>query len=81
VLARTLNSITLADLYRALHLPMAAGLQGTPYPWKARIAVAVQRIADAEAEVFDQLLSDLLGPETEPADAGPQRRGIFRRRR
>lgn len=81
VLARNLDSITLTDLYKCLHLPLAASLQGTPYPWKARIAHAVQRIADAEAEVFDKRLSDLLGPETEPVEVTPQKRSIFRRRR
>jgi membrane protein len=81
VLARSLANITLGELYKSLHLPLAASLQGTPYPWKARIAHAVQRIADAEAEIFSQPLSELLGPETEPFDLGPQRRSIFRRRR
>lgn len=80
VLARTLDSATLTDLYRCLRLPLAADLQETPYPWKASIAAAVQRIADAEAEVFDQPLAALLRPEIEPSGTRPQRRGMFHRR-
>jgi membrane protein len=62
VLARALDGTSLLDLYRALRLPLAGTLQEIDaYPWHARIAGAVQRIAAAETEALSLSLGDLVG--------------------
>jgi membrane protein len=59
-LARALDRMTLLDLYRALHLPVAATLREVAYPWREQIAGAVQRIAAAEADAMELPVSEIL---------------------
>lgn len=68
VLARALESVTLLDFYRALGLPLAHGLGAVDaFPWQARIADALHRIAAAEASALTRPLSDVLRePAREP---------------
>lgn len=63
VLARSLEGVTLMDLYRALGLPLATSLreEGNE-PWQARIASAIQRIAWAEKDALALSLAELVGP-------------------
>lgn len=80
VLARALESATLADLYRALMLPLAASLDEIgDYPWHARIATAIQRMAKAERDALGLPLADLVGSNT-PVAPFPQARGDRRQR-
>lgn len=62
VLARALEGLRLGDLYRALGLPLASALSSEgAYPWEARIAVALQRIAAAESASMSLSLGELVG--------------------
>jgi membrane protein len=62
VLARALDSVRLIDLYRALDLPLASALSTEgAYPWQARIAAALQRIAGAESVALNLSLGELVG--------------------
>ncbi len=62
VLARALEGLHLGDLYRALGLPLASALSGEgAYPWEARIAAALQRIAAAESASMSLSLGELVG--------------------
>jgi len=62
VLARSLEGLRLIDLYRALGLPLASALSGEgAYPWQARIAVALERIAAAERASLSLSLGELVG--------------------
>ena len=66
VLARSLDTLTLLDFYRALGLPLAQSLDtATSYPWQPRIAEALHRIAAVEESALTKKLSDVL--------AGPRR--------
>jgi membrane protein len=72
VLARALDGANLLDLYRALRLPLAGTLgEIDVYPWAARIAGALQRIAAAETQALGLSLGDLLegGPHFTPRAA------------
>jgi membrane protein len=77
VLARSLDSTTLIDLYRALDLPLVASLRGeAAYPWQARVAPAIQRIAGAESDALAVKLGELVGPGAPVAPfPRPHRRG------
>lgn len=62
VLARALEGLRLIDLYRALGLPLASALSGEgAYPWEARIASALQKIAAAENASLSLSLGELVG--------------------
>ena len=62
VLARALDGVRLIDLYRALDLPLASALsEEGAYPWQARIATALQRIAAAESAALSLSLGELVG--------------------
>jgi membrane protein len=62
VLARALEGLRLGDLYRALGLPIASALGSEhAYPWQARIAVALQKIAAAESASMSLSLGELVG--------------------
>lgn len=80
VLARALDSVTLIDIYRSLGLPLASSLDETgDYPWHARIAAAIQRIARAEHEALGLSLAELVGPNA-PVASFPQARSDRRQR-
>jgi membrane protein len=65
VLARTLEDATLADLYRALDLPLAASLgEGVGALWRTRIAPALRRIAAIEGDALSVPLAALIGTGT-----------------
>ena len=61
VLARSLDTLTLLDFYRALGLPLAQSLDAAKsYPWQPRIAEALHRIAAAEESALSKKLSDVM---------------------
>lgn len=61
VLARSLESTTLIELYRALGLPLAASLSDeADSTWQRRIGPAIERIAAAEGAALALPLSELV---------------------
>src|SRR5579885_258695 len=63
VLARALDAVSLLDFYRALGIPLAQLLDsGDPYPWQARIAEPLHRVAALEAAALSRPLSEVLEP-------------------
>jgi membrane protein len=74
VLARALASMTLADLYRALDLPVAGGwrFQDAEARWQRRVLGAMHRVAAAEAAAMRIALAELLDePGTAPQAPTP----------
>jgi membrane protein len=68
VLARSLDSLTLLDFYRALGLPLAQTLDAAEsYPWQARIGEALRRIAAVEESALTKPLSDVLADPPAPS--------------
>jgi membrane protein len=72
VLARSLASTRLFDLYRVIQLPLAGDWKAgeAELPWQERIVGAMQRLAAAEADAMGVSLAELLA-ETDKA-AGPE---------
>jgi membrane protein len=79
VLARSLASTTLFDLYRVMRLPLAGTwkIGEAELPWQERIVGAMQRLATAEADAMGVSLAELL-TETDNATAAEP---LDRRRR
>jgi membrane protein len=76
VLAWSLETATLHDLYEALHLPFAGSwLNPVSAPWQRQIAPAMERIVRAEAAAMQMTMASLLAATV---DAGPGRRGRWR---
>jgi membrane protein len=70
VLARSLDSLTLLDFYRALGLPLAQSLDAADsYPGQPRIAEALHRIAAVEQSALAKPLSDVLNLPPAPVPA------------
>lgn len=77
VLSRAPASATLADLYRALGLPLAGSWRerGEGAAWQEKVAPAMQWIADAEAGALRIPLASLLaGPPREATPPTPLKR-------
>jgi membrane protein len=70
VLAWSLDSATLHDLYRALDLPLAGSWRARPLePWQEQVAPAMERIVKAETAAMQVTLADLLAEIRNPASA------------
>ena len=70
VLAWSLDSATLHDLYRALDLPLAGSWRARPLePWQEQVAPAMERIVKAETAAMQVTLADLLAEIRAPAAA------------
>jgi membrane protein len=68
VLARSLDSATLHDLYRALGLPLAGSWVARPLaPWQVQVAPAMARIVKAEAAAMRVTLAALVAAIGPPA--------------
>jgi len=77
VLAWSLESATLHDLYEALHLPLAGRwTQQISTPWQQQVAPAMDRIVNAEAAAMQVTIDSLIAETLEP---GMSRRGRWRR--
>jgi membrane protein len=78
VLARSLESATLFELYGAMNLPLAAAwrFREARAPWQRRVVGAMNRILVAESGAMQIRLADLLSepPATTPADFIRRRR-------
>jgi membrane protein len=76
-LARSLDSSTLLDFYRALGLPLAQSLDAAQaFPWQTPIAEALHRIAAVEERALTTKLSEVLAdaPTAQRPQVVPQRR-------
>ncbi|HZS82336.1 MAG TPA: YihY family inner membrane protein [Stellaceae bacterium] len=82
VLARALASASLADLYRALDLPVAGGwrFRDAETPWQKAVLPAMRRVAAAEAAAMRIPLAELLDV-SETAPSHPTPIDFHRRRR
>ena len=78
VLARSLESATLFELYGAMNLPLAAAwrFREARAPWQRRVVGAMNRILAAESGAMQIRLADLLSepPTATPADFIRRRR-------
>ena len=72
VLAWSLESATLHDLYEALHLPLAGRwTEQVSAPWQRLVLPAMDRIVRAESAAMQVTLASLIADTLEP---GPPRR-------
>src|SRR5215469_7414073 len=76
VLAWSLESATLHNLYEALHLPLAGRwTEQVSSPWQRQVAPAMDRIVKAESVAMQATIASLLAETLEPA---PRRRFRWR---
>lgn len=81
VLARSLASATLFDLYQAMRLPLAGSwtIGDAAAPWQLRVVGPMQRVAAAEADAMSTSLATLLAdpaasPQPAPIDLNRHRK-------
>jgi len=67
VLAWSLESATLHDLYEALRLPLAGRwTEQVSTPWQRQVAPAIDRIVEAEAMAMQATIASLIAETLEP---------------